>query len=238
MRILAIFVGGLVAAALTTAAQAVDVQQFATEQGVEVWLVEDHTVPMVAMNFAFRGGTTQDRPGAEGAAKILSYMLDEGAGPYTSKQFQERMEDLSVNLWLRASKEYFSGSLVSLKSTLPDAVDLMSLALNEPRFDDASLARIKSQVLVGLQSAINNPSDIIARAMADAAFPDHPYARDSDGEKETVAAVDAEELRGLHRKIFAREHLKIAVVGSIDRATLAPMIDQMFGALPMQSGTN
>ena len=236
MRLLAILATCLVVAVLTTAARAVDVQQFTSDQGIEVWLVEDHTVPMVAMNFAFRGGTTQDRAGAEGAAKILSYMLDEGAGPYTSKEFQERMEDLSVNLWFSASKEYFSGSLVSLTSTLPEAIDLMTLALNEPRFDDVPLARIKSQVLVGLESAINNPSDIVARAMAEAAFPDHPYARDSDGEKETVATVDAAELRSLHKKIFARQHLKIAVVGAIDQAMLSPMIDQMFGGLPIQSG--
>jgi zinc protease len=65
-----------------------------------------------------------------------------------------------------------------------------------------------------------------------AALGGHPYARESEGTPETLKAITADDLRDLHRKLFTRKGLKVAVVGDIDEATLARLLDETFGALP------
>ncbi|MEL6752327.1 MAG: insulinase family protein, partial [Pseudomonadota bacterium] len=70
-------------------ALAVDIQEVTTPKGVKTLLVEDYTVPLIALSFSFKGGTTQDAAGKEGTAELLTTMLDEGAGELTSQQLQE-----------------------------------------------------------------------------------------------------------------------------------------------------
>ena len=68
-------------------AEARSLQKIVTPGGVGVWLVEDHGIPIVALGFAFRGGSVEDPPGKEGAGQLFAEMLDEGAGTLSADAF-------------------------------------------------------------------------------------------------------------------------------------------------------
>ena len=74
------------------------IQEVKSPGGITAWLVEEHSVPLIALRFAFDGGNAQDPEGKEGLANFLAGMLDEGAGDLTSKQFQERMEEIAMRM--------------------------------------------------------------------------------------------------------------------------------------------
>ena len=65
---------------LTGPVHAMKIQSVKSPGGIEAWLVEDHSLPLMAMRFAFEGGSSQDPAGKEGLANFLTAMLDEGAG--------------------------------------------------------------------------------------------------------------------------------------------------------------
>ena len=69
-------------------ANAMKIQTVKSPGGIEAWLVEEHAVPMMAMRFAFDGGSSQDPDGKEGVANFVTAMLDEGAGDLVSRDFQ------------------------------------------------------------------------------------------------------------------------------------------------------
>src|SRR5262245_27735863 len=77
---------------------AMKIQVVKSPGGVTAWLVEEHSVPLIAMRFAFEGGNAQDPEGKEGLAHFLAGMLDEGAGNLSSKEFQERMEEIAMRM--------------------------------------------------------------------------------------------------------------------------------------------
>lgn len=91
------------------AAEAMDIQTVTTPGGLTAWLVEDDTVPIVAVNFAFEGGDSQNPDGKEGLANLLSATLDEGAGDLDSQAFQARLQDLSVRLSFSSGRDNFYG---------------------------------------------------------------------------------------------------------------------------------
>src|SRR5690606_38930850 len=93
----------------------------------------------------------------------------------------------------------------------------------------------KRQITVALRRNMQDPEQVTSRAWMSLAFGDHPYALDPDGTVEGVTAVTVDDLRALHGRLFARDNLKIAVVGDIDAATLAAKLDETFGALPQAS---
>ena len=123
------------------AAEAIDIQKVVSPGGVTAWLVEDQTVPLISMSYAFEGGAAQDPANRPGVANMLSGLLDEGAGNLDSKAFQARLDALSIGMGFDASRDSFDGSLRTLSANRDEAAHLLRLALSEPHFDAEPVAR-------------------------------------------------------------------------------------------------
>lgn len=217
------------------AASAFDIQKVVSPGGITAWLVEDKTVPLVAMSFAFEGGAAQDPADRPGVANMLTGLLDEGAGDIDSAAFQARVEDLSVDLSFDAGRDAIFGSLRTLTENRAEAVRLLRLALTEPRFDAEPVDRIRAQLIAGIRRSERSPGDIASKLQMKANFPNHPYGRPVQGTADSVAAIGVADLRAFLARNFARDNLRVAVVGAIDAATLGAMLDEAFGALPAKA---
>ncbi|HEY9568128.1 MAG TPA: insulinase family protein, partial [Thalassobaculum sp.] len=179
---------GLVASAAALAA-APDIQEVTSPGGVKAWLVEDHGNPILTLSFSFVGGESSDPTGREGRARLVSGLLDEGAGDLDSTAFQKALTDDSISLRFNSRIDRFTGELVTLTETRERAVELLRLALTAPRFDPEPVERIRAQVLASLRFAQHDPRTIASRAWWGASFPGHPYGRSGDGTPDSVAAV-------------------------------------------------
>jgi zinc protease len=225
----------LVFVAFAPAAGAVTVERVVSPGGIEAWLVEDHTLPVVSLEVAFAGGAATDPHGKAGLATMTASLLDEGAGPLDSQAYQGRMEDLASTLRFSASEDNLSGAVRTLSKNLGPSLDLLRLSLTEPRFDAAPVERIRSQLLVALSRKSENPQSIASRVWWRNAFPDHPYGTPSDGTPEGVQAIKVEDLRRVVAERLARDVMTVAVVGDVTAKDLAPLLDSTFGKLPAKA---
>lgn len=229
---LAIFLASALVLVIATPARAVEIQRVVSPGGVEAWLVEDRTLPIIALSFSMPGGAATDPEGKEGLANMVSGLLDEGAGDLDSQAFRRQMEDQSISMSFSASQDDFSGGLKTLTRNRDEAFDLFRLALTEPRFDTEAVERIRAQILTGIASSKNDPGDIARRTFWAANFPDHPYGRPTEGEPESVGAIGKTGLLGFVRRRLARGDLVIGVAGDIGAAELGRLLDSTFGGLP------
>lgn len=213
-------------------ARAVTIDRVVSPGGIEAWLVEDRTIPVIAVEIAFRGGAALDPAGKEGLAGMVSGLLDEGAGELDSQAFQERLNDLAISLGFDAGLDIFIGSLKTLSENRDQAFELLRLALTVPRFDPEAVERIRSQISAYLERQAEDPGHIAARTWWEAAFPGHPYGRPVSGTTNSVVAITAEDLHAFAARRLARDRLVIAVVGDISADELAPLLDATFGGLP------
>jgi zinc protease len=216
-------------------AQAVTVQRVVSPQGIEAWLVEDHTNPILSMRFAFRGGSALDPSGKEGLARMVSALLDEGAGSLDSQAFQRKLEDLSVQLSFNTGRDTFSGRLKTLSKRRNKAFDLLRLALTAPRFDGEAIERIRSQIIASLKQDLEDPDSIASRAMMKRLFPSHPYGRPTRGTIKSVKTIRASDLKTFVKKRLARSQLIIGVVGDIRADQLGKLLDQAFSGLSKEA---
>ncbi|HEY4191892.1 MAG TPA: pitrilysin family protein [Mesorhizobium sp.] len=215
-----------------TARAAVTIQEVKSDSGVSAWLVEDYSVPIVAIQFAFEGGSSQDPAGKEGLANLMTGLFDEGAGDLDSDTFQTRLDDAGAEMSFNATRDGIYGSMRMLAETKDEAFDLLRLAVEKPRFDQAPIDRIRGQVLSGIIAGERDPNTVAAAKWAQALYPGHPYSRQDEGTKESIAAITADDLRAFHKANFARDGLHVAVVGAIDAKTLKIQLDRLFGGLP------
>ena len=233
VAVAALLVGFLTS--LSPPANAMKIQTIKSPGGIEAWLVEAHEVPMMAMRFAFEGGSSQDPTGKEGLANFVTAMLDEGAGDLTSRQFQEGMEDISMRMSYEEAKDAFYGNFETLTANRPEAIKLLELALNKPRFDADAVERIRQQLIAVLVYAARDPDKVAQEKWYAAAFAGHPYARPSNGTEQTVAKISREDLEGYRKRVFAKDTLKVVAVGDIDAAQLGALLDEVFGDLPAKA---
>ena len=229
-----VFVGAtlLSASAWVADAQAMQIQPVTGASGVEAWLVEDHSVPVVTIRFAFAGGAARDPVGKGGAASMVASLLDEGAGPYDSLAFHRRIDDLAGQLRFSAAQDEFDGSLRSLKQNLSDSADLLRLALAEPRFAPEDIERIRGETLAGLARQAKNPRSLSGRLWMHDAFEKHPYGSSVDGSEESVGAITRDDLAAFAGARFHRSGLLVGIVGDIDKTEAVALIDRVFGDLP------
>lgn len=215
-----------------TFARATEIQRVVSDTGVEAWLVEDHTVPIIAMDFSFTGGTTQDTDGKEGGVSMLTSLLDEGAGDMDSQAFQSALEDNAIKLSFDTGLDRFYGSMRTLSPNKDVAFDLLAKALQAPRFDQAPVERMRAYWLSSVKQAATDPNSIASKAFREAAFPKHPYSRPAEGTVESLSAITPEDLLRLKNAIMTRDGLTIGVVGAINADDLKAMLDKVFGPLP------
>jgi zinc protease len=215
---------------------ATKIQHLVTPGGIEAWFVQDATVPLVSMEYAFVGGATQDPADKAGVGYMVASLLDEGAADLDSKTFHERLDRRAIELGFSIERDRLRGSLRMLKDNSEEAFGLLRLALTAPRFDADDVERIRSQIMSGLRRNTTNPNALAGRKFIELAFGEHhPYGRQTHGTLESIPTIQTSDLRDYVHHVLARDHLKIAVVGDIEPATLAKLLDQTFGGLPAKS---
>ena len=200
-------------------ASAMTIEKIVSPSGIEAWLVREKAVPLVTLNYAFHGGATQDGADKAGTANLAADLLDEGAGNLDSKAYHERLENHAIELGFQVGRDYIHGSLRALTEHRDEAFELLRLALSSPRFDADAVERVRGQQLAALQRDTTNPNDLASRRWWQTAFPDHPYGRETKGTLETVPRITAGDLRDYVRRVFARNELKVSIVGDVDAKT-------------------
>jgi zinc protease len=219
---------------VTTADAATKIQRVISPGGIEAWLVEEHTVPLISLEFSFRGGSAQDEAGKSGTATMLAGLLDEGAGDLDGQAYQERLEESAIELSFSAARDNFDGSLKALVDKRDEGFELLRLAVAEARLDSEPVERIRAQILARIRRDSTDPGDVAYETWANAAFPGHPYGLRAIGTEQSVEAITREDIVAFRDRNFARSNLVVAVVGSIDAATLGPALDKIFGTLPAE----
>ena len=225
----------LAPALLSAPAYAIDIERVVSPGGIEAWLVRDPKTPIIAIEFAFEGGSALEPAGREGTANMMAALLTEGAGELDSTAYQERLADHAISVGFSTDRDAVFGSIRTLTENAETAWDLARMALLEPRFDASAVERVRGQILAGLRRDLANPGAVAGQVFGRTVFEGHPYGRPPRGTLGTVPAITVEDMQGFRRARLARDNLLVAVSGDIAPEALGPVLDGLFGGLPAKS---
>ncbi len=210
----------------------IDIQPVTTPGGIEAWLVEERSIPFVAIEVVFAGGAALEAAESAGATALMATLLGEGSGDMDAQAMAEATESLAAGISFSSGRDSVTLSIRALSENRDQVIDLARLALMEPRFDADAFERERARALSGLQRDARNPNAIAARRFAETAFAGHPYALPVSGTPDSVAALAEDDLATAHRAAIARDRIHVGVAGDISAAELAPLLDRLLGDLP------
>ena len=226
------FVAALLLFLVVLPAQAVEIKRVVSPGGIEAWLVQDATVPVVSIEVAFRGGAATDPDGKSGLANLAASTMDEGAGDLDSQAFQRRVESIASSIRFSASTDNFTATVRTLSKHVGEAFGLLRLCLTQPRFDAQPFERVRSSIVVSLARKGESPNAIASRLWWKNAFEGHPYASHPEGTPETVKALGIEDTRRFVKERIARDVMTVGVVGDISAEALGKLLDEALLPLP------
>jgi zinc protease len=199
--------------------------------GISVWLVESHEVPLVQINLLLRAGAGDDREGKFGLASLTAAMLDEGAGKRTALQLADEVEFLGASLTTSSS---FDASAVRLNvpvSRMREALPLMADVVIRPTFPDAELNRLRQERLTALLQAKDDPASVAPMAFARIVFgPTHRYGTGISGTEATLKGFTVDDLKSFHASMYQPANSTLLVVGDVTADAIVPLLEKEFGS--------
>lgn len=220
------------AVAGSVAFAATEIQTITSEGGIDAWLVQEPSIPFVALEIRFKGGTSLDAPGKRGAVNLMTALIEEGAGDLNAQAFQTELERLAASFSFQASDDSIAISAQFLTENRDEALALLQSALVNPRFDQDAIDRVRAQVLSGIASDEKNPNRIAGAALNAAAFGDHPYGTIPDGTVETLNSLTRDDMIAAHQATLAKDRVFVGAVGDVTAEQLGPLLDALLGDLP------
>ncbi|MBF9042756.1 insulinase family protein [Rhodobacterales bacterium HKCCE4037] len=211
----------------------IDIQLVTSPGGIEAWLVQDNSIPFMAIEMWFDGGGSIDRPGARGATNLMMALLEEGTSELDSQEFAAAQEGLAASFGFDTYRDEVVVSAQVLTQNRDEAMALLRGALVDPAFDPTAIERVRQQVISGIEYDLTDPDTIAGQTFNALAFGDHPYATSLDGTVESVSALTREDIVAAHRSALVRDRVSVGVAGDITPEELGVLLDDLLGDLPV-----
>lgn len=210
-----------------------NITEHTSPKGLTFWHVEDNSLPIIGLHFAFEGsGSVWDPADKTGLAQLVSNTLDEGAGERDANQFQEDLQNHAIDLSFSSNRDFFSGKLKTLKRHQDLAVGMVYDALHTPRFEDEAVNRMRQANITRIKSSQAKPNWMASRLMNDVYYGDHAYARNAGGTISGLNAITSDDMKQFVADNIVRSRLKIATAGNLTADEAGAMVDTIFADLP------
>ncbi len=208
-------------------AQTIDVVQ--APKGVTAWLVTDKSVPVVALNFALRGGSETDNAEKAGTAYLAAQLLEEGPAGYESSQWRQILSDKNINFSFSASRDWLVGTVYVPKTHWLAAQDLLKQLLTRPRFDDDDLARVRQQIVADLRADQSNPDWQAWRTFYARRFAGGAYATSVRGNATSLENIDEDDVSAYWQNVAQRGGVYLSASGDLSGEELVNFTANIFG---------
>jgi zinc protease len=215
-----------------------DIQKRALSNGLPVWVVESHEVPLVQVSLVIHAGSADDTAGEFGLASLTAAMLDEGAGTRSALEIADAAEFLGANLSTTSS---FDASAVRLNvpaRQLEQALPIMADVALRPTFPAAELERLRQERLTALLQARDDGAAVVGPAFARVVFgATHGYGTGATGTTATLKAFTPAQLRAFHAAMYRPNNATLIVAGDITAAGAMPLLERAFGGWTAAAST-
>jgi zinc protease len=198
--------------------------------GMEVWLLERHALPIVSMQVVVPAGAAHDPAGKGGLALTTANMLDEGAGKRDPLELSRDIDRLGATLRTGAYADYGFAQLTVLKKNLEPATEIFADVVRRPQLSAVEFKRVHDLWENALRARQSEPDAVAGVVVARKLYPpSHPYAHPHDGTLASAAKVTLGDVKKFYDARWRPDHARLVVVGDVTRAELDAVLDRTLG---------
>ena len=206
------------------------VQKRTLSNGLPVWIVEMHKVPVVHVTLAIRSGGAADPRGKYGLASLTADMLDEGAGARDALEIADAVDFLGASLSTSGEIDSTSIDLHVPVARLAEALPIMADVALRPTFADKELQRVRDELLTSILQARDDPASLVQFAFPRLVFgPEHRYGTLTFGTAAAIRGVSGDDLRQFHARHYVPAQSVLIVTGDVQPDIVLGQLESAFG---------
>ncbi len=206
------------------------VQKSRLSNGLPVWIVEMHEVPVVDVTLIVRSGAAADPAGKYGVASFTAAMLDEGAGTRSALELADAVDFLGASLSTSSSWDASTVRLHTPVARLDAALPMWADVVVRPTFAQTELERLRKERLTGILQTRDSAPALAAAGFARLVYgPRHRYGTPAVGNDVSNAEMAASELRDFHAAHYQPQNAQILVVGDVTPDAVLPKLERALG---------
>jgi zinc protease len=205
-------------------------RHFTLSNGLKVRLVEQHRLPIVALDLVVDAGAARDPAALAGVATFTAEMLTEGTRTRTATQISDQVGFLGASLDAGAGPDSATLGGGCLSDKLPAFLELFADVAQHPSFPRADFERVQDERRVTLLQQLDQPRILAQRAFIPVFWGKHPYGHTLLGTEATLARTRRRDLQAFHDRYWVPANAELAVVGDVTEAQLRPLLEQALGA--------
>lgn len=203
-------------------------EKFTLDNGLTVYLMEQHEVPLVYLSYVFPAGYVNDGEKC-GLASLTSDAILFGTKNYTKQQIQEKLDFIGASYGAFATAEFTGLNMSFINSDQDKVFPILKDIVTNPTFPNDEFEKRKTRLLTELTIAKERPSSVIASYYDKFIYGDHPYGNPGDGTKTSVEKITNEDVRAFYKKNYLPAGSAIALVGDFNTAEMKNKIEKLFG---------
>ncbi|WP_080059254.1 M16 family metallopeptidase [Spirosoma aerolatum] len=212
-------------------------QKFKLKNGLTVYLMEQHEVPLINVSAVFDAGAVQDG-NRYGLSNMTAEALLFGSSKYTKAQLEEKAEYVGANIDTYAGKEVAKLSASFAVKDQDLLFDILQDVITKPTFDQAEFDKYKQRQLLQLTQQKESPRGVINSYFNRFVYEGHPYANPITGTPTAVSVISATDARQFYLKNYTTDRAAIAVVGDFDTPAMKKRITDLFGSWKTAAATS
>jgi zinc protease len=212
-------------------------ERIVLENGIVIYILEDHELPLVNINALIKTGTMYDPAGKEGVADLTAYLLKTGGSQKLSSSEIDKLLDLmAASLSIKASVDSAQIDFSLLNTDFNHGLDLLAQILITPAFEQKKFDLAKELKMEDLRRLKDDPQRLAFREFSRVVFPDNPRGRSSS--LKSLKNIERNDLLEFHRRFFQPQNLMFAITGDITKSEAISKIRSYFGNWQNASVTN
>ena len=213
--------------------QALDLEHYWLDNGLEVILARDTTAPTVAVDIWYRVGSANDPVGKSGFAHLFEHMMFEGSPHIPDNTMDQLLEPVGGSSNAYVGKDYTAYYETVPSHQLPLALWIEADRMGGLDVTQENLDNQRAIVIEELQRSYDNrPYGTAVKALLTVPFSYEPYKRPAIGNIDDVNAAQIEDVVDFHRTYYVPNNATLVVAGDIDFDTTRALIEELFGPIP------
>ena len=201
------------------------------ENGMIVYLLEDHELPLINISACIRTGSIYDPPELANLAAMTGGLMRTGGTLHmTADEVDRQMEAMSAQFTVGIGLEQGSASLNVLKEDFEKAIAIFADTLMHPAFEKEQFEITSATTIQGLRQLPDNPQSLAFREYKKLLYAGNP--RGVQPSIATVKRIRRENITAFHGKFFHPNNMLLAVSGDFSRDAMIAQIRKQFGSWP------
>jgi predicted Zn-dependent peptidase len=204
-----------------------DYTTFKLSNGLTVYLMEQHDVPVISVSAMLPAGAIYDNDKA-GLASFTATALKHGTKNFTKTKLDEELDFIGASVNTYATKEYAG---LSSNFAAKDKVNVLAIIkdlLLNPVFDPTEFNKEKSRLLVMLEQQKESPRSVIGSYFDVFLYGNHPYGNVISGVNSTVSKLTVEDLKNFYKTNYKPDNSAISIVGDFNTKQMKGELTNLF----------